>query len=139
MSRLLQPLMIAVVMTLLGIGYQVKLNMLSNKLADTEAHAELLVGALKTQSDSITRLQREKQQAERLLKAQRLELQQLATDTKETQHAVQQHLAKTIPGRPNCNAERLPTAVISLLGTKANSGAGASADIATSGVNAPLP
>lgn len=139
MSRLLQPLMIAVVMTLLGIGYQVKLNMLSNKLADTEAHAELLVGALKTQSDSITRLQREKQQAERLLKAQRLELQQLATDTKETQHAVQQHLAKAVPGRPNCNAERLPAAVISLLGTKAHSGAAASADIATSGVNAPLP
>ena len=139
MSKLLQPAAIAVVMTLLGIGYQIQLNLVSNKLAYTEAHAELLIGALAQQSKSITRLQREKQQAEQLLKAQRLELQQLATDTKEKQHAVQQHLANTVPGRPNCNAERLPAAVISLLGTAANSGAAASSDIATSGVNAPLP
>ena len=139
MSKLLQPLLIAVVMTLLGIGYQVKLNMVSNKLAYTEAHAELLIGAIAQQSQSITRLQHEKQQAEQLLKAQRLELQQLAIDTKEKQHAVQQHLAVAIPGRPNCNAEPLPTAVISLLGTAANRGTSASADIASSGVNAPLP
>lgn len=139
MSKLLQPLLIAVVMTLLGIGYQFLLHQANTKLAKAEANTALLLDAIEIQGTSITRLQREKQHAEKLLKAQRIELQQLATDTKEKQHAVQQHLANTVPGRPNCNAERLPAAVISLLGTKANSGAAAGTDIATSGVNAPLP
>ena len=139
MSKLLQPVLIAVAMTLLGLGYQYQLNRANAKLATTEANAALLTEAIEVQGQSITRLSREKLQAEKLLKAQRLELQQLATDTKEKHHAVQHHLAKAVPGRPNCNAEPLPAAVIRLLGPLAHHSEAAGTDIAATGVNAPLP
>ena len=139
MSKLLQPLLIAVAMTLLGLGYQYQLNHANAKLAKTEAHATQLIEAINQQNISITRMHREQQQAEQLLKAQRLELQQLATDTKEKHHAVQQHLAITVPGRPNCNAEPLPAAVIRLLGPLAHHSEAAGTDIAATGVNAGMP
>lgn len=139
MRKLLQPLLIAVVMTLLGVGYQFLLHQANTKLAKAEANTALLIDAIEIQSTSITRLSREKLQAEKLLKAQRLALQQLATDTKEKQYAVQHHLAKAVPGRPNCNAEPLPAAVIRLLGPLAHHSEAAGTDIAANGVNAPLP
>lgn len=139
MSKLLQPLMIAVVMTLLGIGYQFLLHQANTKLAKANANAEQLTIALEQQNKSITRLQQQKQQAEALLKKQRLTLQQLATNTKEQQHAVQQHLAKAVSGRPNCHAEQLPAAVVRLLSITGANSKTTGSHITASGANAPLP
>lgn len=137
MISLLKTALIVGVMLLVW-GLDNQLTHVNAELVKTEIAAEQLTNEIALQNNNIERLQREKQQAERLLTAQRLELQQLATDTKETQHAVQQHLAKAAPSRPNCNAERLPAAVISLLGAHENSQA-TGTDNTTGGINPHVP
>lgn len=139
MSKLLQPLLLGLIVLLFSVWQQYRLERTSTELARVEANAVLLLDAIEQQNISITRLQREKQQAERLLKTQRLELQQLATDTRNKHHAVQHHLAKAVPGRPDCNRERLPAAVIGLLGSSRDDSETADADITATGVNSSMP